>query len=248
VAAVAVLAGLVRLTELATVAATENRSTKAYVLPILWVVWMHSVDLLLISRAGRDDVLVSRGEKKKKKPTQDGDKSSSSTHKNDNDNGDDGDNNNNNTTNPPFLRRLRIGLGLNWNWSRRGTRWQMNSVRRVREHAPPSRGVFLLTTACTIAWQYLVMDFASSAPLPPAELYAPRRQAVFSRLREVTADELASTVGLCLSGAVAAATYTCLTNNVVAFVAVLAGGASPDDFPRFTGSLTEAYSVARFWK
>lgn len=112
----------------------------------------------------------------------------------------------------------------------------------------PSRMQFLVRKFITVFFAYGLLDLLTCQPQPDPALYASDKDAVFSRLGDVTFAELQfrllTMLNLWLS------TYLLIQwiYALVAFVCVATSIYSPADFPPLVGSLKHVYTVRGVWR
>ncbi|MCJ1379488.1 hypothetical protein MMC17_002589 [Xylographa soralifera] len=131
-----------------------------------------------------------------------------------------------------------------------GKPWQIKNVANYDDKNPsyvPSRGRFLVRTTIFSVCLFLVADFTSMMPAPEDGLFGPRKVPLFTRLSEVTAEELI--IRFFANAAFYVNTYivTSLVGNVCALLSVGTGMSSPASWRPTYGSLSKAYTVRKFW-
>ncbi|KAI0018950.1 membrane bound O-acyl transferase family-domain-containing protein [Xylariomycetidae sp. FL0641] len=148
-----------------------------------------------------------------------------------------------------ILPRLAFGCSICASWRFINTPYQVRNVPQLSEKQQASRRSFLMHTAATIAACYLVLDLMdSSSDASVAEkFYSPDKVDLFSRLRDVTIEEifmrLFAALGLCAGlVSVQRGFY-----SLASFVCVAVGLNEPADWPPFNGPLLEVYSLRTFW-
>lgn len=131
-----------------------------------------------------------------------------------------------------------------------GKPWQVKNVPHFSSNDPsyvPSRAAFLLRTTALAVLCLLVHDVSAAQPPPDARLIATSKDAFFSRLSDITSEELvfriASTIGFWVN----AVAYLCLFPYAFALLSVASGLGKPADWPSNFDWPTTAYSVRQFW-
>ena len=142
-------------------------------------------------------------------------------------------------------------VSLLWNLRRIGTRWD---VTKDSQKPFPSkqlpRASFLSSLQTQIIFAcvaYLLLDLAASAPQPPAMLLQPSKQALWKGISELSLPDAAfrfiGSVGFYVSTAIL---LSVVHSTVVAMGAVLNWWDFDSCVPLF-GSVSEAYTVRKFW-
>jgi len=131
-----------------------------------------------------------------------------------------------------------------------GKPWQVKNVPHFSSNDPsyvPSRAAFLLRTTTLAVLCLLIHDVSAAQPPPDARLIATSKDAFFSRLSDITSEELvfriASTIGFWVN----AVAYLCLFPYAFALLSVASGLGKPADWPSNFDWPTTAYSVRQFW-
>lgn len=131
-----------------------------------------------------------------------------------------------------------------------GKPWQVKNVANYNDKTPtyvPSRRQFLVRTTLVSICLFLVADFARMAPPPEDGLFGPRKIPLFTRLSEVTAEELITRI--LATAAYYTNTYIVTSHvaNVSSLLSVGIGLSSPASWRPTYGPLSEAYTIRRFW-
>ncbi|RDL36191.1 uncharacterized protein BP5553_06803 [Venustampulla echinocandica] len=148
----------------------------------------------------------------------------------------------------------RFRWGFNVNCALRHINTPQESKNCPHFHAQdpeytPSRPVFLARSFLIAVCAYMTMDVFSSQPPPPdpATLFGADRVRFFTRLGDVTAEELAMRIMVTVAGFL---NSYCLITGVpllMSFFFVGFGLSEPRFWRPLFGSLLDAYSVRRFW-
>ena len=151
-----------------------------------------------------------------------------------------------------FCKRLRFGLGEIFTFRYVGTPWQVKGVSPFSREDPrfvPSKGSFLLATAGKLVLCLLALDLSGLGKEPEknAVVFASSKVPVFSRLSEVTGEEvftriLATPAFLTIIYFSAQAGYFALS-----LLSVLLGIQEVGENPPMFGSFTESWSLRQFW-
>ena len=152
-----------------------------------------------------------------------------------------------------FLERLRYGYFVAFSFRNCGTPYEVENVPRFSRKDPeylPTRGTYLRHTAVSALVCYLFLDLSSLGMQPEKNpiLYSSERVHLFSRLGDISGEELLSRAGT--SVGVWASMYCMLTlyQDVVSFVGVLSHCDDVKSWRPAFGPLKEAYSMRRFWR
>lgn len=132
-----------------------------------------------------------------------------------------------------------------------GTPYQARGIQpfdKSRPHWTPTRTQFLRLKLNHLLISYLTLDLlVTQQPAPPARLFARDQEFFFSRLHEVTLEELSFRW---LTHFNLWASCTCLIQYIYAIVAIIGVGSSlyePGDFPPLLGDIREETSVRNHW-
>lgn len=145
-----------------------------------------------------------------------------------------------------ICNRLRFGLSVSTNYRLINTPYQ---VKNVPPLSTRNKAVFLWRKATVITVSYLLLDLINSSADPAISLkyFTPGKVPIFSRLRDVTAEELVIRTFTALAAAIS---LNCVQGGIYSLFAILSVGAgisAADDWPPFYGSPSEAYTLRRFW-
>ena len=131
-----------------------------------------------------------------------------------------------------------------------GKPWQINKVANYDDKNPtfvPSRRRFLVQIALQSICLFLIADFARMAPPPNPGLFGPRKIPLLTRLSQVTAEELIIRIFATVAFWVNTYIVACLIANVPSLMSVGSGLSSPASWRPTYGSLSEAYTIRKFW-
>lgn len=146
--------------------------------------------------------------------------------------------------------RLRFGIAVFFSWRFVHTPYQVKRLPQLDPRLRSSRTRYLFQTAMTVVVCYLILDVmdSSSDAEVAAKFYSPEKVGLFSRIWDVTFEELAmrffAAVGLC-AGLVS---FQRGVYSIVAFVCVGSGLSAPNDWPPFNGPIFQTYSLRDFWR
>lgn len=147
-----------------------------------------------------------------------------------------------------FARYIWTPLVLLCNWRRLGTSWQIAKVPPFSRRAPsavPSRAALILRRLVYIAASLAALDLCNISTVGDDAMMGQR--ALFSRLDQVTAEELlfrASVVVRYVSSAIAGVYLAYAVFTVVALALCLS---SPAECPPMFGQLSKTCSVRGYW-
>ena len=131
-----------------------------------------------------------------------------------------------------------------------GKPWQIKNVANYDDKNPsyvPSRGRFLVRTMMISFGLFLVADFARMMPPPEDGLFSSRKIPLLIRLSEVTTEELITRIFATAAYYINTYIVTSLFANVCSLLSVGAGVSSPASWRPTYGSLSEAYTIRKFW-
>ncbi|KAK8016626.1 hypothetical protein PG993_014815 [Apiospora rasikravindrae] len=146
-------------------------------------------------------------------------------------------------------KRFKFGLAVFFSWRFVNTPQQVRNLPQLSPKLRASRTRFLSHTALTIVVCYLLLDIMDSSADAEvsAKFYTPEKVSVFSRISDVSLEELAmrlfAAAGLC-TGLIS---FQRGVYSIAAFLCVATRVSDPDDWPPFNGPLTETYSLRCFW-
>lgn len=151
-----------------------------------------------------------------------------------------------------FWNRLKFGCSSLMSFRDVNTPYEAKGIPSFSSSDPsyvPSRAKFLMHTAIRLCVFYLVLDFIEAQPSPPnnEEMFAASKVPVFSRLSEVTIEEVI--LRITSSTAVWTVVYSLLKcmNSFAALLGVASGLSSPKDWKPWNGSIGDAYTLRGFW-
>jgi hypothetical protein len=113
----------------------------------------------------------------------------------------------------------------------------------------PTKSEFVKSRIAEGIWLYLLADaIFTFLPDPDVEVDVPEyKQAIFSRLGDITLEEIiARPISVAVPAFCIYAIFT-IPYNIFSIIAVLFLGSAPQSWPTQWGSLTEAYTLRRFW-
>ncbi len=150
------------------------------------------------------------------------------------------------------LSRYLFGLATSTNWRHLNTPWEVNGCPPFSakdKSCVPSRSQFLLRATAIFLACYYFMDFlivAGEQNPRDINLFTPDKVPVFTRLGEITVGEV--TTRLAASVMQFVGTYCVIQSlyNGAAVVCVALGSQAKDWRPAF-GSLSELYTIRKFW-
>ncbi|KAF7539873.1 hypothetical protein G7054_g1800 [Neopestalotiopsis clavispora] len=145
-----------------------------------------------------------------------------------------------------IILRFLTCVSLLCKWRRIGTKWEIKDLPKHRTSAP-TRLHSALQSLLGIVLAVLVMDFYTSGSPPDADMIMPGKEALLTRLSDVTATELAyRAVGtpMFLMTPIAG---VLLFYNLICLVVVLTGLSEPSECPPLFGSIKNAYSIRQYW-
>lgn len=131
-----------------------------------------------------------------------------------------------------------------------GTPLQLKAVPPFSTQDPdyvPSRASFLIGTIASLFCCYIIWDVGATQAPPDPVLIAPNKQAILSRLGEVTLEELMFRTALTVGYYIQLIAVLKVFPGVFGLVAVASGLSDPAAWPPAYGSLSELYSIRQFW-
>lgn len=112
----------------------------------------------------------------------------------------------------------------------------------------PGRKRFVMTLLIRLAVFWLIMDGVENLPgQPDAAIFAKERTHFFSRLSDVTADQVVQAMASTAMNWVLAYIIITIQADALQLVGTLIGAYAPADCPPTFGRLRDAYSVRQFW-
>ena len=153
---------------------------------------------------------------------------------------------------PTIWGRLRFGLSVTLNPRLVNTAYQVKNVPRWSQGEPqqvPSRGHFLGRTALIVFLNYLAVDLCSLAAQPErnVSLFSDEKVAFFRRWNSLGLEEIVIRVSASLILWLNIYCIFRIFHGLIVLLAVGSGFSNVQDWPPPFGSLSEAYSVRRFW-
>lgn len=151
--------------------------------------------------------------------------------------------------NRTLIGNFGSAASLLWKWRRIGTKWQIEKIAKFNsEGRVPNRAQFLLRMTLVGLACYFFLDFIASTPAQPdMNMIIRRKESLFSRLSEVSAQELVFRSISSLVFAASACIGVNMVYNLIAVLAVLTGLSTPAECPPAYQSFKEAYTVRRYW-
>ena len=148
--------------------------------------------------------------------------------------------------------RLHFGFSSAFNPRMIGTPWEVKGVPpfSAKDNTfVPTRAQFLLQTCLRLLTVYLVLDLLTAWGDPDKNpvTYSLDLVPFFRRLGEVTVEQLV--IRLITTIALWTSIYCIMTilYSVVSLIAVLSGASEARSWPPVYGSLSNAYTIRRFW-
>ncbi|VUC25903.1 unnamed protein product [Clonostachys rosea] len=148
-----------------------------------------------------------------------------------------------------ILSRLTFGTRVLCSWRFIGTPYEPRGVPLLKKKQPEAKSVFLRRMALAIVICYLVLDLmdASADEALTDRFYKPNQAAFFSRLHEVTFEEVGMRFFAALGLGAGLISVQRGLYSIIAFVCVTIGLHSPSDWPPFNGPFSAIYSLRNFW-
>ncbi len=145
--------------------------------------------------------------------------------------------------------RLRFGFSVVFSWRFLNTPYQPRNLPKLDDKLRQSRSRFLTHTALTIVVCYLVLDAmdCSADPNITETFYSLDKVAFFSRIREVTVEEVIMRFFAALGLGAGLISVQRGVYSIVAFACVAAGVSEPADWPPFNGPFRAICSLRGFW-
>lgn len=147
-----------------------------------------------------------------------------------------------------FWERLYFGFLSTFSFRSVNTRLEVRNVPAFK-NGPPSRSVFVLRQIVITIMCILVVDVSGAQPPPPnaAELFSPAKVQFFTRLSEITRDEMMLRI---LSTLIYWANMYAIMQGVTSAAATLAVGSGTSEVKAwrpFFGSPASASDLRGFW-
>lgn len=148
------------------------------------------------------------------------------------------------------LPRLKFGLMVFCSWRFVNTPYQVRNVPPLGENLYRNRIAFLIRTGITIAVCYLLLDGmnASQDPQAAEKFFSVEKAGLFSRLHSVTLEEFFMRFFAALGLGVSLVSVQRGMYNILAFICVASGASQPKQWPPFNGSISQIYSLRKFWR
>ena len=149
--------------------------------------------------------------------------------------------------------RLKFGIRVTTSFRWSGTRFEVKNVPRFssknREYVP-SRRKFLLEGAFTIVSCYMILDLLNFANDPKASAiyFSSEMTPFFARLRDLTPEQLNIRTFTVLATGVGIYSTQLGIHSLVSLLDVGLGLSTVSSWRPMFGSLTEAYSIRKFWR
>jgi hypothetical protein len=150
-----------------------------------------------------------------------------------------------------FLKRLSFAWNSTMSFRDVNTTHETRNTPLFSTSNPsyiPSRPRFLFRSLATFTITYLLLDLMESAPPPPdLTLFSPSHVPVFTRLNEITIEEVITRMAT--SGMVWLATF-CVISSWTASLELFfvgTGLSEPKSWRPLFGSLSETYTIRGFW-
>ena len=149
--------------------------------------------------------------------------------------------------------RLKFGFLAATSFRYSGMPYEVRNVPRFSAQDPnfvPSRKEFLRRKAITILICYLVLDFLSLGADPESNAinFSPKRVPLFTRLGDVTGQELIMRLFVTLGFGAGVYSFQTGIQSIFALVDVGLGLSEVKSWRPMFGSPWDAYTVRRFWR
>jgi hypothetical protein len=151
-----------------------------------------------------------------------------------------------------FLQRIKFGFDSMCSFRDIGTAYEVKGVPPFSSKDPkyvPTRKQILLKSILKFYICYLVIDLIESAPKPPnaGELYAAKNIPVFTRLDEISLEEIIQRI---VGSAVWWVVLYCVLSVIQALLCIIFVGSGlngAEEWRPLMGPLSEGYTVRGFW-
>lgn len=158
-----------------------------------------------------------------------------------------------NPTERSWAQRFSFGLSSTWNSRFMGTREQVKDVPQFSNTDAgyvPTRWVFLRNMIIRILLSYATLDIlGASADLQlSSQSFTLAKIPIFRRSHDVSVEELLMRIGCVFSMGIGLVATQGGIYCVFALIGVCLGVTQPKDWPPFYGSLSDAYTLRRFWR
>ncbi|KFY47321.1 hypothetical protein V494_00041 [Pseudogymnoascus sp. VKM F-4513 (FW-928)] len=150
------------------------------------------------------------------------------------------------------LERVVTAWCLLFNLRNIKTSWTTKGIPAFSRGHPgyvPSKGEFVKGRAAHVLIVYLALDaIFAFLPAPNPDVDVPEyKQAVFSRLGDITPEEIiARPISVIIPAFSIYGIFT-VAYNIASVIAVLVGGSEPGNWPPLFGSFRDSYTLRRFW-
>lgn len=153
---------------------------------------------------------------------------------------------------PSGIRQTYIAWCLLFNLRNINTSWTTKGLpafSRDNQEYVPSKSEFVGKRISQILIIYLTLDATFAfLPAPNPEIDIPEyKQAVFSRMGDITLEEIIARPFTVLLPAFSIYGIFTIVYNIASITMVLFGGSEPQNWPPLFGSFRDAYSLRRFW-
>lgn len=135
-------------------------------------------------------------------------------------------------------------IGLLWNLRRIGTQWEIKKVAPTRRE---SRTRFLTRRVSLTLLAYTVLEFLLLQPPPESRLIGSGKETLFIRKTRLSVEDIAFRVGATLGMGITVVLYNLIMVNAANISMVAVGVSRPEECPTLNGSISEAYTVRKFW-
>ncbi|KAF5989249.1 TRI7-trichothecene biosynthesis [Fusarium coicis] len=151
---------------------------------------------------------------------------------------------------PSFTNHWSFGVSNLWNMRGVGTRKQISQIPTLSSQTPsivPSRSHELRRHARNVVVSYLILDVFAAQPPPDPNMISPQKEHLLTRIGQITPEEAIfrffATFGFWLN------TFCVihLINSAFSLLYLSLNLYPVEMLPPIWGSLSEAYSVRRFW-
>lgn len=152
--------------------------------------------------------------------------------------------------NPSIWERAVFAIDVLFSPRSIGKPWQVKVLPNYDDKDPtyvPSRGRFLIQTTMLSLGLFLIADFARMMPPPEDGLFSSKNIPLLARFSEVTTEELITRIFATVAFYTNTYIITSLVANVSSLLSVGAGMSSPASWRPTYGSLSECYTVRKFW-
>lgn len=134
-------------------------------------------------------------------------------------------------------------IGLLWNLRRIGTQWEIQKVAPTQRESCTR---FLLRRVSLTFLAYCVLEILLLQPPPERAFIAPGKETLFYWKR-LTKEDIMFRVGATLGMGLSVSLMNLILANVANITMVAVGASRPEECPTLNGSVTEAYTVRKFW-